>query len=68
MTTDLDGTLSAPLQLEFCTTGITVGGSEEDNRSGRTDCSNSSTLFSHHLVTTLGSDSSTDNFVTGDLH
>ncbi|PNF25653.1 hypothetical protein B7P43_G00634 [Cryptotermes secundus] len=64
MVTDLGGTLSTPLQFEFCNSGITVCTSEGNNRSDRTDCSNPS-LFPQHMVTTLGSDSSSDNFVTG---
>jgi hypothetical protein len=65
MVTDLGGTLSTPLQLEFCSSGITDGTSEGNNRSDRTDHRNSP-LFTHHMVTTLGSDSSSDNFVTGE--
>jgi hypothetical protein len=63
--TDLGGTLSTPLQLEFCSCGITDGSSERNNKSDRIDKSNSS-LFPQHVATTLGSDSSSDNFVTGE--
>lgn len=65
MATDFGGSLSTPLQLEFCSSGITDGTSAGNNRSDRTDRSNSS-LFHQHMATTLGSDSSGDNFVTGD--
>jgi hypothetical protein len=66
MAPDLDGTLAAPLQLKFCSSGITVGSSEGNNRSGRTDCSNSPPLFPHNMATALASDSSSDNFITGE--
>lgn len=65
MVTDLGGTLSTPLQFEFCNSGITDCTSEGNNRSDRTDRSNPS-LFPQHMATTLGSDSSSDNFVTGE--
>jgi hypothetical protein len=63
METDLD---AAPLQLEFCSSGMTVGNGDKNNRSDRADCTNSSPLFPHNMVTILGGDSSSDNFATGD--
>lgn len=63
METDLD---SAPLQLEFCSSGMTVGSNEKNSRSDRADCTNSSPLFPHNMATILAGDSSSDNFVTGD--
>lgn len=66
MAADLDGTLAAPLQMKFCSTGITVGSSKGNNRSGKTDCSNSSPLFPNNMAMALGSDSSSDNFMTGE--
>lgn len=62
METDLD---AAPLQLEFCSSGMTVGNGDKNNRSDRADCTNSSPLFPHNMVTILGGDSSSDNFATG---
>jgi len=60
METDLD---AAPLQLEFCSSGMTVCSSDKNDRA---DCTNSSPLFPHSMSTILGGDSSSDNFVTGD--
>ena len=63
METDLD---AAPLQLEFCSSGLTVCSSDKKDRNDRADGTNPSPLFPHNISTILGGDSSSDNFVTGD--